>query len=190
MALLEPRDHLGGMVSGGLGWTDFGKKEVIGGYALEFYGRAGKKYGVPIQWFLEPHVAEDIFREWLADAGVRVFFRHRLVEKTGVTKDGTRVAAIRTENGAMFRARVFADATYEGDLMAQAGVSYTFGREGTDRYGESLAGVRDRTPLHQFLVNVPARDASGKLLPEISGAQAAPAARPTRNSRPTTSGSA
>ena len=58
VALLEPRDHLGGMVSGGLGWTDFGKKEVIGGYALEFYERAGKKYGVPIQWYLEPHVAE------------------------------------------------------------------------------------------------------------------------------------
>ena len=83
MALLEPRDHLGGMVSGGLGWTDFGKKEVIGGYALEFYERAGKKYGAPIQWYLEPHVAESIFREWVAEAGVRVFFRHRLVEKTG-----------------------------------------------------------------------------------------------------------
>ncbi|AMY09672.1 FAD dependent oxidoreductase [Luteitalea pratensis] len=171
VALLEPRDHLGGMVSGGLGWTDFGKKEVIGGYALEFYERAGKKYGVPIQWYLEPHVAENIFHEWVAEAGVRVFFRHRLVEKTGVTKDGLRVVAIHMENGATFRARVFADATYEGDLMAQAGVSYTFGREGSDRYGESLAGVRDRTPLHQFQVNIPARDASGALLPEVSGEQ-------------------
>ncbi len=56
-ALLEPRDHLGGMVSGGLGWTDFGKKEVIGGYSLEYYERAGKKYGAPIQWTLEPRVA-------------------------------------------------------------------------------------------------------------------------------------
>ena len=169
MALLEPRDHLGGMVSGGLGWTDFGKKEVIGGYALEFYERAGKKYGVPIQWYLEPHVAEAIFKEWVAEAGVQVFYRHRLVEKTGVTRDGTRVTAIRMENGASFRAKVFADATYEGDLMAQAGVTYTFGREGTAQYGESLAGVRDRTPLHQFQVSVPARDASGRLLPEISG---------------------
>ena len=175
VALLEPRDHLGGMVSGGLGWTDFGKKEVIGGYALEFYERAGKKYGVPIQWYLEPHVAEAIFREWVAEAGVRVFFRHRLVEKTGVTMDGTRVVAIRTENGATFRAKVFADATYEGDLMAQAGVTFTFGREGTEQYGESLAGVRDRTPLHQFQVSVPARDASGALLPEISGAPRAAA---------------
>jgi hypothetical protein len=174
VALLEPRDHLGGMVSGGLGWTDFGKKEVIGGYALEFYERAGRKYGAPLQWYLEPHVAEAIFKEWVAEAGVRVFFRHRLVEKTGVTKEGTRVVAIRLENGATFRAKVFADATYEGDLMAQAGVSYTFGREGADRYGETLGGVRDRTPLHQFQVNVPARDASGALLPEISDEQVAP----------------
>ena len=168
VALLEPRDHLGGMVSGGLGWTDFGKKEVIGGYALEYYERAGKKYGVPIQWYLEPHVAEAIFKEWVAEAGVQVFYRHRLVEKTGVAKDGTRVTAIRTENGAVFRGKVFADASYEGDLMAQAGVTYTIGREGTAQYGESLAGIRDRTPLHQFQVSVPARDASGWLLPEMS----------------------
>ena len=181
VALLEPRDHLGGMVTGGLGWTDFGKKEVIGGYSLEFYERAGKKYGVPLQWYLEPHVAEAIFKEWVAEAGVRVFFRHRLVEKTGLTKEGTRVVAIRMENGATFRAKVFADATYEGDLMAQAGITYTFGREGSDQYGESLAGVRDRTPLHQFQVNVPAHDASGRLLPEISGAlRASPGAADTK----------
>jgi len=174
VALLEPRDHLGGMVSGGLGWTDFGKKEVIGGYSLEYYERAGKKYGAPIQWYLEPHVAEAIFKEWAQEAGVKVFYRHRLVEKTGVTKMGTRLTAIRLENGAEFRAKVFADATYEGDLMAQAGVTYTFGRESTAQYGESLAGVRDRTPLHQFQVSVPARDAEGRLLPEISPEPKAP----------------
>jgi FAD dependent oxidoreductase len=175
VALLEPRDHLGGMVSGGLGWTDFGKKDVIGGYALEFYERAGKKYGVPLQWYLEPHVAEEIFREWVAEAGVRVFFRHRLVEKSGVTREGTRVVAIAIENGATFRAKVFADASYEGDLMAQAGVTFTFGREGTAQYGESLAGVRDRTPLHQFQVSISPRDASGALLPEVSAAPRAAA---------------
>lgn len=174
VALLEPRDHLGGMVSGGLGWTDFGKKEVIGGYALEFYERAGRKYGVPIEWYLEPHVAEAIFKEWVAEAGVQVFYRHRLVEKTGVTKEGTRVAAIRTENGATFRGKIFADASYEGDLMAQAGITFTYGREGTDKYGESLAGVRDRTPLHQFQVSIPARE-NGRLLAEISPEPKAPA---------------
>jgi NADPH-dependent 2,4-dienoyl-CoA reductase/sulfur reductase-like enzyme len=63
VALLEPRDHLGGMVSGGLGWTDFGKKEVIGGYSREFFERAGRDYGAPIHWYLEPHVAEAIFKD-------------------------------------------------------------------------------------------------------------------------------
>ena len=174
VALLEPRDHIGGMVTGGLGWTDYGKKDVIGGYALEYYQRAGHKYGVPIQWYLEPHVAEAVFRQWVVEAGVELFYRHRLVEKTGVRKEGTRVTTIHMENGSSFSARVFVDASYEGDLMAQAGVTYTVGREGTDRYGESLAGVRDRTPLHQFQVSVPARDASGRLLPEVSGAPKAP----------------
>ena len=152
VALLEPRDHLGGMVSGGLGWTDYGKKEVIGGYSLEYFRRAGRKYGTDIQWHLEPGVAEDVFREWVEEAGVDVFYRHRLREREGVVKEGTRVTALRLENGAEFRARVFADASYEGDLMAQAGATYTWGREGSAEYGESLAGVRDRTPKHQFQV--------------------------------------
>jgi hypothetical protein len=169
VALLEPRDHLGGMVSGGLGWTDFGKKEVIGGYALDLYERAGRVYGVPIQWYLEPHVAESLFKDLVKEAGVDVFYRHRLREKTGVTKAGTRVTAIAMENGATFAGKVFADATYEGDLMAQAGVSYTWGREGSDAYGESLAGVRDRTPKHQFTVAIRPVDANGRLLPEVSG---------------------
>jgi hypothetical protein len=168
VALLEPRDHLGGMVSGGLGWTDFGKKEVIGGYSLEYYERAGKKYGVPIQWTLEPRVAEDIFKEWVKEAGVEVFYRHRLREKTGVKKDGARITAITLENGATFSGAIFADATYEGDLMAQAGVSYTWGREGQSEFGESLAGVRDRTPKHQFQVQLRPEGADGKLMPEIS----------------------
>jgi hypothetical protein len=90
-------------------------------------------------------------------------------------KTGTRVTTIAMENGATFAARVFADATYEGDLMAQAGVSYTWGREGTSEYGESLAGVRDRTPKHQFTVAVKPHDAGGRLLPEISSAKKAPA---------------
>lgn len=168
VALLEPRDHIGGMVTGGLGWTDFGKKEVIGGYSLEYYERAGKKYGAPLQWYLEPHVAEDLFREWIKEAGVELFYRHRLREKTGVTKTGATIATIAMENGAVFGAKIFADATYEGDLMAQAGVAYTWGREGSSEFGESLAGVRDRTPKHQFQVSLSPKDASGTLLPEIS----------------------
>ena len=79
------------------------------------------------------------------------------------------------ENGAQYTARMFADCTYEGDLMAQAGVTYTWGRESSAQYGESLAGVRGETPIHQFLVDLSPNDADGKLLPEIS---AAPAGEP------------
>jgi hypothetical protein len=182
VALLEPRNHLGGMVSGGLGWTDFGKKEVIGGYSLEFFQRVGKKYGEPLAWYFEPHVAEEVFKEMAKEAGVTVFYQHRLKERTGVKKQGPRITEIAMENGARFQAEIFADGTYEGDLMAQAKISYTFGREGQAQYGESLAGVRDRTPYHQFLirrdpknrqsevaVNISPYDDQGRLLPEIYG---------------------
>jgi hypothetical protein len=171
VALLEPRDHLGGMVSGGLGWTDYGRKEVIGGYSLEFFERAGRKYGTPIQWHLEPHVAEEVFRGLVREAGVQVFYRHRLREKAGVVRQGTQVTRVVMEDGASFAAKIFADATYEGDLMAQAGVSYTWGRESSAAYAESLAGVRERTPKHQFQVQLSPHDATGRLLPEISPAK-------------------
>jgi FAD-dependent oxidoreductase family protein len=180
VALLEPREHVGGMVSGGLTATDFGRKEVIGGMSLEFFARVGRRYGEPVGWYFEPHVAEDVFREMLKEASVPVFFRHRLREKTGVGKKGTKVTEIRLENGAVFRAAIFADASYEGDLMAQAGVSYTWGREGSAQYGESLAGVRDKTPKHQFLVRVSAHDAQGRLLP---GIQAGPKGEPGQADR-------
>jgi hypothetical protein len=178
-ALLEPGGHLGGMVSGGLGWTDYGKKEVIGGYALEFYYRVGRHYQMPLHgqdlaWRPEPHVAEEIFRSMVKEAGVTLFEHQRLREKGGVRKDGARVAGIATENGDEFTAKVFIDSSYEGDLMAQAGVTYTFGRESSSQYSESLAGVRDQTPYHQFLVDVPAHDAAGKLLPEVSSRQLPP----------------
>jgi hypothetical protein len=179
-ALIEPTSHVGGMVSGGLGWTDYGKKEVIGGYALEFYWRVGQhyqmsRYGNEVAWVHEPHVAEMVFRDLLRMAGVSLFERERLREKTGVRKSGATVEAITMEDGSEFTAAVFIDAGYEGDLMAQSGVSYTFGREASSQYGESLAGVRDKTPFHQFLVDVSPRDASGRLLPEISSAKPGPA---------------
>ncbi|HTP34873.1 MAG TPA: FAD-dependent oxidoreductase [Candidatus Acidoferrales bacterium] len=175
VALLEPRQHIGGMVSGGLSRTDVGRREVIGGYALEFYWRAGNAYDMAqhlqeIAWLPEPHVAESIFREMLRQAGVTVLFGRRLREHDGVRKAGTRLESITMENGETYTARVFADCTYEGDLMAQAGVTFTWGRESTAQYGESLAGVRGETPKHQFLVDLSPYDAAGKLLPEISAA--------------------
>jgi FAD-dependent oxidoreductase family protein len=172
-ALVEPTGHIGGMVSGGLGWTDYGRKEVIGGYALEFYWRVGAhyqmgRYGNDVAWLHEPHVAEAIFRDMLREAGVSLFEHQRLREKSGVRKDGARVAALTMEDGTEFTAAVFIDAGYEGDVMAQSGVTWTLGRESSAQYGESLAGVRERTPLHQFLVDISPRDEHGKLLPEIS----------------------
>jgi hypothetical protein len=172
VALLEPTRHLGGMVSGGLSWTDTGKKEVIGGYALDFYRRVGRyyemsRYGQEIAWVHEPHVAEEIFRRMLAEAHVTVRTSRRLREKDGVKKEGAAVREIVMEDGSSFTAAVFIDSSYEGDVMSQAGVSYTFGRESSSQYGESLAGVRGETPKHQFTVNLRARDESGNLLPEI-----------------------
>ena len=178
-ALLEPTGHVGGLVSSGLGYTDFGNKQVIGGLAYEFYYRVGRYYRVnqfssEVAWYHEPHVAEQIFREMLAGAGVTLFEHARLSEKNGVQKTGTQVTAIRIENGDTLAASVFIDAGYEGDLMAQAGVTWAYGREAAAQYGESLGGVRDRTPLHQFLTDVPAQGSGGQLLPEISAARLPP----------------
>lgn len=168
VVLVEPGMHLGGMVSGGLGWTDFGRKEVIAGHSLEFFERVGRKYGRSIEWHFEPHVAEAVFNDLVREARVRVFLGHRLREHGGVRRTGTRLTAIVMDNGATFRGQVFADATYEGDLMAQAGVSYTWGREGMAEHDESLAGVREQTPLHQFRAAVSPLDEAGRLLPEIT----------------------
>jgi hypothetical protein len=178
--LLEPRRHVGGMATGGLSRTDTGTREVIGGLALEFYYRVGNEYDIrrfknPVAWFYEPKVGERVMRNMLSEAGVTLLFNHRLTEKNGVVKQDKRITEITTENGDRFRGRVFADCSYEGDLMAQAGVSYTFGREADLQYGESLAGVREKTPLHQFLFDVPALDARGEPLPEITAERPATA---------------
>jgi hypothetical protein len=175
VVLLEPGKHVGGMVTGGLSLTDIGKSEVIGGTSLEFYARVADEYkttteGKPFAWYCEPHVCEKILQDMLREAGVKVLYDRRLREKDGVRKQGARITAITMENGETWQGRIFADASYEGDLMAQAKVSYTWGREGVSQYGESLAGVAEHTPLHQFLVRVSAFDENGRLLPEISSA--------------------
>lgn len=168
VAIIEPGKHLGGMVTGGLSRTDYGKKEVIGGIALEFYRRAGQKYGREIEWMPEPRVAEAILNEMIAEAkNIKVFLDHRLREKGGVRKQGARLVEIVMENGARFRGSIFVDAGYEGDLLAQAGVDFTWGRESSAQYGESLAGVRPKDPNHQFDFPVPAYDENKRLLPEI-----------------------
>ena len=168
VALLEPTKHLGGMVTGGLSRTDYGKKEVIGAIALEFYQRAGKKYGRDIEWMPEPRIAEAVLNEMIAEAKtVTVLLNHRLKEKGGVKKQGTRITEITMENGARLRGAIFADATYEGDLLAQSKVDFTWGRESSAQYGESLAGVRPKDRNHSFDFAVSAYDENKKLLPEI-----------------------
>jgi hypothetical protein len=173
VVLLNPGRHIGGLVSGGLSGTDTGRREVIGGLALEFYFRAGRYYQMDrhlqeLAWMPEPKAAEAILREMLREHGVTLIEDRRLREKSGVRRSGARIEEVITEDGSRYRANVFADCSYEGDLMAQAGVSYTYGRESAKQYGESLAGIRAHTPSHQFAVDVSARDERGNLLPEIS----------------------
>ncbi|MCL5005096.1 MAG: FAD-dependent oxidoreductase [Acidobacteria bacterium] len=169
VTLLEPGTHLGGMVSGGLGHTDHGNIKTIGGISLEFFQRVGRHYGQPTTWNFEPHVAESVFKRMAAEAKVDVLYRHRLKEHGGVRKRGLHITEVVTENGRAFPARVFIDATYGGDLLAQAGASFTWGRESREQYNESFAGVRaaDKYAHHRFDVPVSAYNAQGKLLPNI-----------------------
>ncbi len=180
VVLLEPGDHLGGMVTGGLSATDLGHYTIIGGYARDFYMKAAAHYGIhdldrPENWRSEPHVDEEIFRAMLQESGVAVRFHERLREHRGVELQGKHLVSITTADGKHWPAKIFADCSYEGDLMAQAKVSYTWGREASAEYGEDLAGVRGNTPKHQFLWPLSAYDEHHQLLPEIDpGPLAAP----------------
>jgi hypothetical protein len=198
VVLVEPGLHVGGLTSGGLGATDIGNKAAIGGISREFYHRIAQHYATDTAWTLEaradyfarhgsgrgealdltaadaamwtfePHVAEDVFWQMLNEVRVPVYLQQRL---TSVRQAATRLVELVAEGGKTFRARVFIDATYEGDLMAKAGVSYTAGREANAKYGETLNGIRPETPKHQFALPVdsyvrPGDPASG-LLPFI-----------------------
>ncbi len=179
VVLLEPGNHLGGMLTGGLSATDVGNTAVIGGDALEFFERVGhyydmQQYDQKVSWRFEPHVGEATLRSMLQDANVDIRFHERMREKDGVQKSDGRILTLTTEDGDIWKGKVFIDATYEGDLMAAAGVSFAWGREGVAQYGESLAGVRAETPSHQFKFKLSAYGTDGKLLPEISPVPMAP----------------
>jgi hypothetical protein len=195
VVLIEPSEHLGGLTSGGLGATDIGNKEAIGGLAREFYHRIWKHYQDPkawrqetsaeyaqkrrapspdTMWTFEPHVAEKIMDELVADYKIPVVRSERLDLKDGVKKDGARIASIKMESGKTFSGRMFIDATYEGDLMAKAGVSYHVGREANSTYKETLNGVQTKNATkHQFLKPVDPfvkpGDPSSGLVPGIHG---------------------
>lgn len=146
VVLVAPEAHLGGLTTGGLTYTDIGNKAAIGGLSREFYRRVGQKYGAEEEWVFEPKVAEQVYQEMIAEAKVPVRFRHFL---KSVKKDGRRLRSLTTERGLTVRARVFMDTTYEGDLMARAGVKYHAGREANAVYDETVNGVQLRDK-HQF----------------------------------------
>lgn len=150
VALLEPGRHLGGLTAGGLTYTDIGNKHAIGGLSREFYRRVGRRYGMSEFWTFEPHVAEEVFRDWLAEEGIECHFESFLDR---VEMDGSRIRRITTEHGIVVTARMFIDASYEGDLMAKAGVSFTVGREDNATYGESWNGAQ-ALEHHQFELRV------------------------------------
>lgn len=148
--LLEPGKHLGGMVSGGLGWGDVNRPEVVGGLAREYFTRVGKVYGkAGMVWHIEPHVAEQVFNDMARDAGVKVITARRLRESGGVKLEAGRIVEVTSESGDTYSAKIFIDASYEGDLMAQAGVKFRVGRESTTEYNEPSAGVRRLRPTSQ-----------------------------------------
>ncbi len=146
VVLLEPGPRVGGMTTSGLGFTDIGNKAAVGGLAREFYRRVGRHYGEKEAWTFEPHVAEAVFREWLAEVGVPVYCR-QYVES--VERKGTRLTALRTLSGLVVRARMFIDAGYEGDLLDLAGCAHVIGREANNVYGETLNGAQIHE-THQF----------------------------------------
>ncbi|MCA8953175.1 MAG: FAD-dependent oxidoreductase [Planctomycetes bacterium] len=152
--LLEPHQHLGGMTSGGLSAVDIGDPRSVGGIAREFFTRLVAHYGKQLEWdrpfrsgggpatggaySIEPHVAEAVFDAMVAEAGVRVLRDARLAR---AHMQGARIAQLELEGGRRVAASMFVDTTYEGDLMAAAGVTYTVQREGNAKYGESLNGI-------------------------------------------------
>ncbi|MCA1963877.1 MAG: FAD-dependent oxidoreductase [Prosthecobacter sp.] len=196
--LIEPTQFLGGLTTGGLGATDIGNKRAIGGLSREFYANIHRYYSEPAKWryqtreeyftkkhhgntgaestmwTFEPHAATEVFDAMLKEAGekVTVVRGERLDLKNGVVKQGEKITQIIMESGRAFSAAVFIDTTYEGDLMAKAGVRYHVGREANSVYGETLNGVQVGHSIHhQFIKNVDPYvkpgDPSSGLLPGI-----------------------
>ncbi len=150
VSLLNFGNHLGGLSSSGLGATDVGNfgNTYIQGLSREFYTRLGAKYGgTGARFNFEPKVAEQVFNEMAAQAGVPVYHFSRIAS---ATMDGSRIREITMENGDIFRAKMFLDASYEGDLLKMAGVTYTVGREANSKYNETKNGIQRTTSGHQF----------------------------------------
>lgn len=201
--IVSPDIHLGGLSSGGLGFTDTGNKEVIGGLSREFYQRLYNHYQKPeawqwqkkeeygnkgqgtpaidgnnrTMWIFEPHAAEQVFEDFVKEYQLTVHRNEWLDRsKKGVTKQGTNIRSFRTLSGNTYEGKMFIDVTYEGDLMAAAGVSYHVGREANSVYGEKWNGVQTEVFQHGHHFKskispykVP-NDPNSGLLPEVSAA--------------------
>jgi len=161
--LIEPSSRIGGLTTGGLGATDIGNKQVIGGISREFYKNINKYYEnqtnwkwqkpeeyqesrnpgkEDAMWTFEPSAAMEVYKNMMANEKIDLVYSQRLNRTNGVTKQDGIIHEIKMESGQTYIAKMFIDATYEGDLMAAAGVSYTIGRESNKEYGETLNGVQ------------------------------------------------
>lgn len=203
VVIVCPEKHLGGLSSGGLGFTDTGNKAVIGGLAREFYHRVWKHYQSPdawkwqkpdeygnkgqgtpaidgkqrTMWIFEPHVAEQVFEDFVREYDIPVFRDEWLERGSGVKKSKARITSISTMSGKTFRGKMFIDATYEGDLMAAARIDFHVGREANNVYGETWNGIQTGVLHHRHHFGVlkhpispyidPSDPKSG-LLPRIS----------------------
>ena len=165
--LIEPGHRIGGLTTGGLGQTDIGNKQAIGGISREFYQNIKRYYqkqeswrwqkreiyrdggqttsdsNEDSMWTFEPSAALKVFKDMISkENNITLIYSERLNRKSGVKKTGGKILSIQMESGQIYKSKIFIDATYEGDLMATAGVSYTVGREANSYYGESLNGVQ------------------------------------------------
>jgi hypothetical protein len=198
--LVSPDKHLGGLSSSGLGFTDTGNKTVIGGLAREFYQLIYQHYQDPASWnwqkqsdygnvgqgnpaidgenrtmwIFEPHAAEEAFEKLVAKADVKIYRDEWLDREKGIEKKNGAIISLTTLSGKTFIGKIFIDATYEGDLMASAGVKYTVGRESSATYNEQWNGIQKGVYHHghYFKANIdpykiPGKPSSG-LLPRIS----------------------
>ena len=166
VVLIEPTNRIGGLTTGGLGQTDIGNKQAIGGISREFYEKIKKYYDDPenwkweekseymdggqtrteegeaTMWTFEPSAALAVYKSMMDKEKIKMVYNERLNRETGVKKVAGKIESITMESGKIFKGKVFLDATYEGDLMASAGVSYAVGRESNEEYGETLNGVQ------------------------------------------------
>ncbi|WP_082252858.1 FAD-dependent oxidoreductase [Bacillus sp. FJAT-27251] len=147
VVIAEFGKHVGGITASGLGASDVGAKEAIGGLSREFFQELGNYYNMEEQWTFEPKAAKYVFHKWLKDHDIEVVFNQHL---TDVKTEDRKIKEIIMEDGTAYKAKFFIDASYEGDLMAKAGVTYFTGRESNATYKEAYNGIQFGHPHHQF----------------------------------------